>query len=101
MLILESYCTKAQLSDGMDVLDLGCGELFILLVCAYIHGLPLNRMGKLIIVSGAGTTSVSGSVLPLMVECRNFQTRGLSVSRTHRRKESISWLAPRSVVTTT
>ncbi len=24
-LMLESYCEKAQLRDGMDVLDLGCG----------------------------------------------------------------------------
>lgn len=25
ILMLESYCQKAQLKDGMDVLDLGCG----------------------------------------------------------------------------
>lgn len=24
-LMLESYCTKAQLRDGQDILDLGCG----------------------------------------------------------------------------
>jgi cyclopropane fatty-acyl-phospholipid synthase-like methyltransferase len=23
--MLESYCTKARLSDGMEILDLGCG----------------------------------------------------------------------------
>lgn len=23
--MLESYCTKAQLRDGLDILDLGCG----------------------------------------------------------------------------
>lgn len=25
-LMLEDYCRKAQLQDGMDILDLGCGE---------------------------------------------------------------------------
>jgi cyclopropane fatty-acyl-phospholipid synthase-like methyltransferase len=25
ILMLESYCEKAQLKDGMDILDLGCG----------------------------------------------------------------------------
>ncbi len=24
-LMLESYCQKAQIEDGMDLLDLGCG----------------------------------------------------------------------------
>ena len=23
--MLESYCVKAQLRDGLDILDLGCG----------------------------------------------------------------------------
>lgn len=35
--MLESYCTKARLEDGMDVLDLGCGwgslSLFLAKVC--------------------------------------------------------------------
>lgn len=26
-LMLESYCIKAQLRDGLDILDLGCGAL--------------------------------------------------------------------------
>ena len=26
VLMLESYCEKAQLRDGLDVLDLGCGS---------------------------------------------------------------------------
>ena len=25
-LMLESYCAKAHLKDGLDILDLGCGE---------------------------------------------------------------------------
>lgn len=25
ILMLESYCEKAQLRDGLDILDLGCG----------------------------------------------------------------------------
>ena len=25
VLMLESYCEKAQLRDGLDILDLGCG----------------------------------------------------------------------------
>lgn len=25
ILMLESYCDKAQLRDGLDILDLGCG----------------------------------------------------------------------------
>ena len=37
--MLDSYCVKAQLKDGMDVLDLGCGMFWlfeythILMVC--------------------------------------------------------------------
>jgi len=27
ILMLESYCEKAQLKDGLDILDLGCGIL--------------------------------------------------------------------------
>ena len=26
VLMLESYCEKAQLKDGIDILDLGCGK---------------------------------------------------------------------------
>lgn len=26
ILMLESYCEKAQVKDGMDILDLGCGR---------------------------------------------------------------------------
>ena len=26
--MLESYCTKARLKDGLDILDLGCGTIF-------------------------------------------------------------------------
>lgn len=26
--MLESYCEKAKLADGMDILDLGCGTIF-------------------------------------------------------------------------
>ena len=36
--MLESYCVKARLEDGMDVLDLGCGwgslSLFLAKVCS-------------------------------------------------------------------
>ncbi len=28
VLMFEDYCTKAQLSDGLDILDLGCGMYF-------------------------------------------------------------------------
>ena len=28
VLMLESYCEKAQLKDGLEILDLGCGMLF-------------------------------------------------------------------------
>lgn len=26
--MLESYCEKAKLADGVDILDLGCGTIF-------------------------------------------------------------------------
>lgn len=29
-LMLESYCVKAQLRDGLDILDLGCGTLVLM-----------------------------------------------------------------------
>lgn len=38
VLMLESYCEKAKLEDGMDVLDLGCGwgslTLYLAKVCS-------------------------------------------------------------------
>lgn len=30
--MLESYCNKAQLKDGLDILDLGCGTPFLIFV---------------------------------------------------------------------
>jgi cyclopropane fatty-acyl-phospholipid synthase-like methyltransferase len=32
VLMLESYCEKAQLRDGLDVLDLGCGAYYRYLI---------------------------------------------------------------------
>lgn len=41
ILMLEDYCIKAKLEDGMDVLDLGCGwgslSLFLAKVCVTIN----------------------------------------------------------------
>lgn len=42
-LMLESYCEKAQLRDGMDVLDLGCGTSHIRRCCLIYSS--LNRLG--------------------------------------------------------
>ena len=57
--MLESYCKKAQLVDGLDVLDLGCGALVPL--SSLPHGVPLKRilgcarMGKLVSLLSSGT----------------------------------------------
>jgi cyclopropane fatty-acyl-phospholipid synthase-like methyltransferase len=41
-LMLESYCEKAKLQDGMDVLDLGCGwgSLCLFLAKVRLGNLP-------------------------------------------------------------
>ena len=31
--MMESYCTKAMLGDGLDILDLGCGILVLTPTC--------------------------------------------------------------------
>lgn len=42
-LMLESYCTKARLEDGMDILDLGCGWGSLTLFLAKVRdGLPVQ-----------------------------------------------------------
>lgn len=36
VLMLESYCEKAKLCDGIDILDLGCGMwLYLIFKCGY------------------------------------------------------------------
>jgi len=57
--MLESYCEKAKLRDGQDVLDLGCGEFIHL--ARYLSEwmltlklLLLCRMGKSIVVPCRG-----------------------------------------------
>ena len=60
ILMLESYCEKAKLEDGQDVLDLGCGMSWsITLLHLASSGAKMNtvcsaRMGKLDIVSCTG-----------------------------------------------
>lgn len=43
VLMLESYCEKAQIKDGMDILDLGCG----IYPSAHSHGYAdtVRRLG--------------------------------------------------------
>ncbi|TFK53664.1 S-adenosyl-L-methionine-dependent methyltransferase [Heliocybe sulcata] len=65
VLMLESYCEKAQLKDGQDVLDLGCGwgSLSLYLAQKYpksrIVGLSNSSTQKLHIDSSAKTQSLS------------------------------------------
>ena len=39
VLMLESYCEKAQLLDGMDILDLGCGNTLFFEHGNHVHAL--------------------------------------------------------------
>lgn len=43
VLMLESYCEKAKLQDGMDILDLGCGWGSLTLFLAEVGS---RRMGE-------------------------------------------------------
>jgi hypothetical protein len=61
VLMMESYCQKARLEDGMDILDLGCGACISLSVTAsdsrdsYDH---TSRLGVTIPLFGAGAYSL-------------------------------------------
>jgi hypothetical protein len=61
VLMLESYCEKAQLKDGQDVLDLGCGQYCPfcalgpnILMCAH-----MQRVGKPVALSRPQVPEVS------------------------------------------
>ncbi|KAF8828657.1 hypothetical protein HHX47_DHR3000295 [Lentinula edodes] len=47
VLMLESYCQKAQLQDGQDVLDLGCGWGSLSLYLAQVRAYPENLHPKM------------------------------------------------------
>ncbi len=55
-LMLESYCEKAQLKDGMDILDLGCGESVIALSTNIVSSCELHRLGESLLVSREGNS---------------------------------------------
>jgi cyclopropane fatty-acyl-phospholipid synthase-like methyltransferase len=44
LLMLESYCVKAKLVDGMDILDLGCGWGSLSLFLAKVSAWPYRAM---------------------------------------------------------
>lgn len=48
--MLESYCVKAKLEDGMDVLDLGCGWGSLTLFLAKVSSLQSLAREELISV---------------------------------------------------
>jgi ubiquinone/menaquinone biosynthesis C-methylase UbiE len=66
--MLESYVEKAELADGMDLLDLGCGWGSLSLFLAEVIR-PLHKL----------------------IDCRNFRNQKLPVYRTviHRKCSSI------------
>lgn len=45
--MLELYCERAKLEDGMDILDLGCGWGSLCLFLAEVSGVP-SRCGLLL-----------------------------------------------------
>ena len=58
--MLENYCQKAQLKDGMDILDLGCGT-FVSYDLKRGCLTPSNRVGQSHHIFGAGTSLPSDS----------------------------------------
>ena len=56
VLMLESYCKKAKLKDGLDILDLGCGMHFFKVFWGI---LKISRMGELVVILGPGLFSAS------------------------------------------
>ena len=69
VLMLESYCEKAQIKDGMDILDLGCG----------IYPFLLIRAGVLRPYTGWGSLT-----LHLAMKYPNARIVGLSNSTTQK-----------------
>ena len=61
--MLDSYCEKAQLADGLDILDLGCGALSLLTVSGVLLSDRIGRMGKPISLFGPGMASTFANVL--------------------------------------
>jgi hypothetical protein len=55
--MLESYCNKAQLKDGLDILDLGC-DMYLL--SHLFPDLSNNnpRLGELVALFGPGKLSI-------------------------------------------
>ena len=48
--MMESYCEKAQLRDGLDILDLGCGAFLVSCSAIFLFNNP-SRLGKSIALS--------------------------------------------------
>lgn len=72
--MLESYCVKAKLEDGMDVLDLGCGWGSLTLFLAKVSALG-SSWRSVVADPGLG---------------RNTPTRGSPPSPIRRPRSSIS-----------
>lgn len=65
MLMMESYCEKAQLRDGLDVLDLGCGwgSLSLFLAQKYPNSM----------ITGLSNSSTQRQHILSVAEQRNFK----------------------------
>ncbi|KAG0700841.1 S-adenosyl-L-methionine-dependent methyltransferase [Suillus ampliporus] len=75
ILMLESYCEKAQLVDGMDVLDLGCGwgSLSVYLAQKY----PKSR------ITGLSNSSTQKSYIDAIAKERGLNNVKVSVGAGH------------------
>jgi hypothetical protein len=91
VLMLESYCEKAQLRDGLDVLDLGCGACYRYLISLlfYLIFFFFCRLGESLSVSRSSrsTTLGAGATFVLILDSQkypNSMITGLSNSSTQR-----------------
>jgi hypothetical protein len=51
--MMETYCVKAQLRDGLDILDLGCGEIHTIRQYSAFSSSDF-RLGLTVIISSTG-----------------------------------------------
>lgn len=95
-LMLESYCEKARLRDGQEVLDLGCGVYITqsLRTTALIY----FRMGKSVAIFSPGKYLLQVPVQSPLNKLRNIPTLVSSVSPTPRLKRRTSMRLLKPVV---
>jgi cyclopropane fatty-acyl-phospholipid synthase-like methyltransferase len=74
ILMMESYCTKAKLKDGQDVLDLGCGWGSLSLYLAQKY--PKSR------ITGVSNSTTQKAHIDATAKARGFTNLEVCLSLT-------------------